>query len=116
MTEGVNRIYIRKTDFHTVEDFHEYLNKVMGILTAVESNIVVAYQSVDPNIYIIECNTTDPALNGVFPFWISPEELVAISQARKATPKPAAEAGDDDGTDIPIPGFGKPGGGSGGMA
>ena len=41
---------------------------------------------------------------------------MAISQARKATPKPAAEAGDDDGTDIPIPGFGKPGGGSGGMA
>ena len=83
--DEINRIYVRKTDFKDKYECQEYINKLINTLTSVESNIVVAYQSMDPNIYIIECNTSDPTLNGVFPFWVTPEELLAIKQHRETS-------------------------------
>lgn len=81
--DAINRIYVRKTDFRDKYEYQEHINKLINTLTSIESNIVVAYQSMDPNIYIIECNTSDPTLNGVFPFWVTPEELLAIKQHRE---------------------------------
>ena len=84
MSEDINRIYVRKSDFRGTEEYHAHINSLINTLTSAESNIVVAYQSMDPNVYIVECNTTDPSLNGVYPFWVTPEELLAIKKHRES--------------------------------
>ena len=98
--EEINRLYIKKTDFRDRNEFQEHIHKLISTLTSVESNIVVAYQSMDPNVYIIECNITDPTLNNVFPFWVTPDELLAIKQFRehpqKQKQKPQSDFDDDD--------------------
>lgn len=94
--EEINRIYVRKTDFRNREEFFDHINRLINTLTSVESNIIVAYQSMDPNIYIIECNTSDPTLNGVFPFWVTPEELMAIKKHRESPNKPMQGNADGD--------------------
>ena len=83
----INRLYIKRTDFPSIYEFKDYIARTLEQLTKVDSNIVVAYQSFDPNVYIIECNTCDPALNSVFPFWVTPEELLFIKQQREGTTK-----------------------------
>lgn len=95
MAEEINRIYVRKSDFNGKEEFQRHLNTLVNTLIGAESNIVVAYQSIDPNIYIIECNTVDPSLNGVFPFWLTPEELLAIKKHRESS-LPGASPADND--------------------
>jgi len=96
--EEINRFYIRKTDFQSKDEFNTYLNNLINTLTKVDSNIVVAYQSMDPNVYIIECNTQDPTLNGVFPFWVTPSEMMSIKQYRENPKKivKKAQTKDDD--------------------
>ena len=95
MAEEINRIYVRKSDFSGKEEFQRHLNTLVNTLIGAESNIVVAYQSIDPNIYIIECNTVDPSLNGVFQFWLTPEELLAIKKHRES-PMSGASPDDND--------------------
>lgn len=106
--EEINRFYIKKTDFRDKFEFQEHLNKLINTLVSVESNIVVAYQSMDPNVYVVECNITDPLLNNVFPFWVTPDELLSIKQYRempkdkdkstnKSNKKKSNDLDDDDG-------------------
>lgn len=92
----INRIYIKKTDFQSIYEFKEYVARTLEHLTKVESNIVVAYQSFDPNVYIIECNISDPALNEVFPFWVTPEELLMIKKKREGAKAPLTPNDFDD--------------------
>lgn len=92
----INRLYIKRTDFQSVNEFKDYIAKTLEQLTKLESNIVVAYQSFDPNVYIIECNTCDPELNEVFPFWVTPEELLLIKQKREGIKQPSPTSDFDD--------------------
>jgi len=103
--EEINRLYIKKTDFRDKVEFQEHIDKLINTLTSVESNIVVAYQSMDPNVYIIECNTTDPMLNNVFPFWVTPEELLSIKQYRAMPNKDKKTKVPNDFDDDDFPGF-----------
>lgn len=91
---STNTIYIKKSDFNTHEDFTDYIATMMRMLTQVPSNIVVAYQSLDPNIYVIEVNSQDHALNASFPIWLFPDEIIRINKERNRMNVIAEE--DDD--------------------
>lgn len=88
----VNRVYVKKSDFQCIDEFKEYIAETMRQLTRVEGNMVLGYLSGDPNVYIIECNPSDPNLSSVFPYWVTAEEMLIISKYRDELEKSLSKA------------------------
>lgn len=88
----VNRVYVKKSDFQCLDEFKEYIAETMRQLTRVEGNMVLGYLSGDPNVYIIECNPSDPELSSVFPYWVTAEEMLIISKYREELEKSLSKA------------------------
>ena len=83
----VNRIYIKKSDFPSLMEYREYISQMLSQLSKVETNALVGYLSLDRNVYVIEVNPLDAAINATVPFWITPDELALIQKYRKGLEK-----------------------------
>lgn len=83
----VNRIYIKKSDFPSLVEYREYITQMLSQLSRVETNALVGYLSLDHNVYVIEVNPVDAAINTTVPFWITPDELTLIQKYRQGLEK-----------------------------